>query len=272
MPTLEKRLFAASLRLPHPDEDAEQRAWEAIVDMGTWPARPPQRTPTLRRGPDLSAPRRRRWARPAAAIAAVGLTVAVGVTVAPFRGGPSLVDRATAALNRPGLIEHVRLVSKSEGQDVGQETEYWSLEDKQSRVRTALVTGDWYESVGPYGICSALSRRSSTANSCVGTGEAIRQALESGEARVLGDGVVEGREVTRIAFAAKNIDASGVYEVDRETMLPVRLTATMGGPPTTEEYSIFEYLPATDDNLALLQGSPGAAEVAVGHAQSPSGP
>lgn len=172
------------------------------------------------------------------------------------RGSSGLVERAAAAVDQPGQIEHTKSMSD------GIVYETWSLEGKSSR--TVVTLPDGRESVAFAGpICSVLGGGAPTATACVNTGRALSEALTSGEATVLGDGTVHGHQVKRVTFTAAESGISGIYEVDPNTLAPVRITMNIPKVPTLkgvspqsetviEDYSSFEHLPATPDNLSLL--------------------
>ncbi len=109
-------------------------------------------------------------------------------------------------------------------------------------------------------MCSALG--SNARGECLSTGEALASALNSGQARVLPDGVANGRPVKRIPFSTRDTGVTGTYEIDPNSNLPVRITAELPGASgsqsevVVEEYSLFEYLPATAENLAAMGVAP----------------
>lgn len=84
----------------------------------------------------------------------------------------------------------------------------------------------------------------------------LRQALADGTARDEGQVELDGRVVERI-----RVDPSIYYYVDRETFIPVRVEAPggayfeagLGGMrfDFARNYLTYEFLPRTDDNLAL---------------------
>jgi hypothetical protein len=84
----------------------------------------------------------------------------------------------------------------------------------------------------------------------------LRQALADGTARDEGQVELDGRVVERI-----RVDPSIYYYVDRETFIPVRVEAPGGayfeaglGPMRFDfvrSYLTYEFLPRTDENLAL---------------------
>jgi hypothetical protein len=99
--------------------------------------------------------------------------------------------------------------------------------------------------------------------------EMILEMLTSGEAVVEGPETIDGRECLRIAATKDNgTAAEGTkygtwYLVDKETMNPVEWRMTRdGGKVVVFHFDVYEQLPASEENLALLDLAaqhPGAA-------------
>jgi hypothetical protein len=168
-----------------------------------------------------------------------------------------VVLEAAAALPEAEKLEHAKFTVG------GTQYEHWTLAGKWSR---SVVTGRDGKTAefqgGP--ICSLLGLRHG-ANTCSSTGVALRSALTSGEARFVSERVLGTRRVKEISFTAKSTGLSGVYLVDSDTLLPVRLTTRMphSTPEQPEnvrtvvaEYSLLEYLEPTPSNLLLLGPPP----------------
>jgi hypothetical protein len=220
-----------------------------------------------------------RW--PALRVAAVGAAVAaiaLGVLSAAPGGGPSPLARAVAALTpADGAILHtVALVT-----------------DRGPGRTTTSRTETWQQSAPPYDeleLTGAGGREFATADGRPEVydprtntifrlppgaevpdrlapqrpGERVRDVmlglLRSGEARVEGRVVVEGREAIRIAAPASASHPTVL--VDAATYEPIEWTVTSDeGIRQTTRFLIYEHLPATAENLAQLSLSarhPGA--------------
>jgi hypothetical protein len=189
-----------------------------------------------------------------------GIAVTVFLSVVGDSGDGRLVDRAQAAIETPrGQIEHVKL---REGALL---YEYWTLGDRGSRTILTLPDGSERTYLGGP-ICSILASVRAPRSGCQTTGEALAEAIGSSDARVIGDEVVGGRPVRRIAFGNPATSISGTYTVDPDTLLPVRLTVSLPeqksvtgeivGPAreVTQDFLAFEYLPPTPENIKLVTG------------------
>lgn len=83
----------------------------------------------------------------------------------------------------------------------------------------------------------------------------MRQALDNGQARVLGTAIVDGVQTYEIQFASKGgFDSQGpIAYVDQSTYKPVELVDPKpdGGTAHLQVVAL-EYLPATPANMRLL--------------------
>lgn len=184
---------------------------------------------------EIAAPSRRtRVARIALAPAAVVAAALAVALVAPWESsGPSVVDRALAAVGAGPVVHAV--VEYSWPQDVlvdlrtGAEhervhrAEYWyDDERKVLRVRYSTDGNEPadYVASGEVGLDTSLA----------GFATEYREALESGAARFVGDTTVAGRRAKRIEFAPRGSGAVEEVTVDAVTYAPLRFHTTY--PPS----------------------------------------
>ena len=187
---------------------------------------------------DVPAATQRRLRRPIVAltpVAAVLGALALLLVVPSRSDGPSVVDRALAAVGG-GPVVHV-VVEYSWPQDVvvdlanGAERErvhrdeFWYDEQRRQLLHRSVTDGgDPIESLISG---AALSVRLDPA--LTGFATQYRDALASGGARVVGETVVDGRAAKRIEFAPTGSGAVEEVAVDAETYAPLRFHSTYRG-------------------------------------------
>jgi hypothetical protein len=226
---LEDRLERVADTLPRPSADSRDRARHAaLATFGR------QR-------------RRRRAALLLIPAVLVVVAATAAILAAPWGDSPLATERALAALGdqpvvhaiteqpgRGGVV--VDLESGEERPTEGQRTEYWYDDDRdylRARVSVGgrllpggeyLHTPDgFFTDVGvwrgpPPNVDPALERFAS----------GYREALESGDARVVGEEIVDGRKALILRFPLPSDDPSSIkvsqeVAVDRDTYRPLRL-------------------------------------------------
>lgn len=239
---LENRLERAGDALPSPTEDARSRARAGALAAAT------ARAPEARRG-RFRHPRRTYLLGVATALAfAVVATVAL---VAPWEGrSPLATERALAAIGAlpvvHAVVESTRpfatIVDLSSGEERAQlqRTEYWYEGERGLlRARTSvdgelltevLQTRDGGASTS--GPVLGPPREPRLDPALAGFASRYREALESGEAEVVGETSVDGRDAVllRIAFD-REMEGRPVYEevaVDAESYRPLRFRFRWG--------------------------------------------
>jgi hypothetical protein len=228
---LEDRLERVADTLPTPTADSRDRARHAALAT-------------------FGRPRGRR--RPALLlIPAVVVVVAAAIAAilaAPWADTPLAMDRALAALgDQPvvhAIIEQpgpggavIDLESGEERLTEGQRTEYWYDEERdylRARVSAGgrLLPGGEYLHT-PEGFFTDVNAWRGGSPPTVdpaleGFASGYREALESGDARVVGEELVDGREATILRFPLPSDDPSSIkvsqeVAVDRDTYRPLRL-------------------------------------------------
>jgi hypothetical protein len=235
-------------------------------------------------GADLARRRRRaRIVRPLAVAAAAGI---VGAIVLPgaLDGGPSVVDRAEAALaTTRGELLHIRMVGQTtaKGSTVRWADEEWLVSGTISPRRSIQTApdGSRFESgmtedglaefydpatntiyaervIPPSGLSDAdaalLARRSLSPQ------ERVKLLLAGGELRDAGRVSVDGHEAVKLV--TKNGEVT--YFVDPDTYMPIELRATGEGSETDLRFPVYEKLPPSalaDGSLSLRAQHPDAA-------------
>jgi hypothetical protein len=250
---------------PQPDAAARRRIYQAATRS--------------------SARRRRRLAVRLAALGAAAVAVALaGLALLPGDESSS-VARAAAALSPPGdTILHTVVVTTTVDRDgavSSSSTESWrrnappydgrSVEDGGRKLEEATVGGR-PQAYDPrtntiHTLPAATAAPTRGAGAPVGTPvnrlvralldarggaalvPALRDLLESGEAREDGRASAGGREAIRIGLAGTPV----TMLVDAETYEPLEWTVVSDeGIRATTRFETYEVLPATDANLALL--------------------
>lgn len=188
---------------------------------------------------------RLRLARVALAPLVAVVAACAVLLVAPWQsGGPSVVERALAAVGAGPVVHAV--VEYSWPQDLvvdlatGAERErvhrheLWYDEQRRQLLYRSVTDGgepiDYLVS-GP-----ALSVRLDPA--LTGFATRYREALASGDARVVGDATVDGRPAKRIEFAPDGGGAVEEVRVDAETSVPLRFHSTYPGGRRSPEWRV----------------------------------
>ena len=267
--------------------------------------------------------RRRRFIRRGPATVAVGLAAAAAIAtlavVGPGRTGPSLVERAAAAI-RPtdDSILHFRQVEQVEGTLA--QTESWQLGDPPQALRIAGSSGGETNETSITATSSGQGApldngtnwvRGSTVTYCPadrtlrttadalwsfskfapigaipGSGDPtvrLRAALESGALREDGTAQLQGQTVVKFVGALTDSSSNTAYEVvtyyvQPASLLPLRLEWHTTGQDLADvgrnaiDFTTAERLPATPENLALLDVAaqhPGARVVPAHDATGP---
>jgi hypothetical protein len=236
-PELEDRLERAADALPAPSSDSRDRA----------------------RGAALAAlaPARRRGRRkvvllaPAVAVAVAVAVAAVAVLAAPWRDNPLATERALAALGHEPVIHAI--VQPSPRQTVvdlasGRErleaprSEYW-YDDERDVLRVRLSVGGRLLPGAEYvhspegfftdrGVQREQMRRPQLDPALEGFASGYREALDSGEATVVGEEVVDGREAVILRFplppgpSGERISEEVAVDADEYRPLRFRFSST----------------------------------------------
>ena len=202
---LEDRLERAADALPAPTGDSQDRAQSAALAV-------------LPEAPSRN--RRVVFLLPAVA---VGLAVgaAIALLVGPWRDSPLATERALAALGDlpivHAIVEHptprgavIDLESGTERPVEGSRSEYW-YDDERDSLRVRLSAGDELLPGGEYlhtpeGFFTDLGVRRDQPRARVDPAlesfaSGYREALASGEATVVGEEVVDGRDAVILRFA-----------------------------------------------------------------------
>jgi hypothetical protein len=226
---LEDRLERVVDALPAPSSDSRDRARSAAL------ARLPETAGSWRR-------------RVLLLVLAIAIALGVGaILAAPWRDGPLATHRALAALgDQPvvhAIIEQpgprgavIDLESGEERATEGQRTEYW-YDDERDYLRARVSVGGRLLPGGEYlhtpegfftdvGVWRGPPPSVDPALETFASG--YREALESGDARVVGEEIVDGRNALILRFPLPSDDPSSIkvsqeVAVDRDTHRPLRL-------------------------------------------------
>jgi hypothetical protein len=226
---LEDRLERVADTLPAPTSDSRDRARSAALAALTPPPR-----------------RRRRRLVLLVPAAAVVVGVVVGVLAAPWRESPLATERALAALGRQPVIHAI--VEQSRPREIvidltsGQErlephrAEYW-YDDERDLLRVRLSVGgkllpgaEFLHSPEGFFTDRGVRRDQRSAPQLDPALERFasgyREALDSGEATVVGEELVDGREAVILRFplpaGPSGQQASEEVAVDAEDYRPLR--------------------------------------------------
>jgi hypothetical protein len=204
-PGLEERLEQAADALPAPTPESRDRARAAALAA-------------------LGRPPRRRLRRVALIVPAVALTAAVAFAVvlaAPWRDGPLATERALAALGHQPVVhaiveqpgERRTIIDLASGGERAEalRTEYW-YDGERDLLRVRLSVGDRPLPGGEYlhspeGFFTDLGVRRDQARppefdaALERFASGYRSALDRGEATVVGEEVVDGREAVILRFS-----------------------------------------------------------------------
>jgi hypothetical protein len=237
MPTdLERRLDAAGDRLPLPSEAARLRARHgALAALTPASATAPPRA-RARRGVLLTA---------AAAALVVAATAAVALVTTLDGTSPFTAEKALAAIGDKPVVHAVveserpsaTIVDLTTGEERPQvqRTEYWH--DAQRRMLRARVTVDGdvvsehlQARVGFGALPGAREPRLDPA--LAGFATRYREALESGQAQVIGSTEVDGRDVVLLRIELEPAPSRPLYEeveLDADTYRPLRFRFLLDG-------------------------------------------
>ena len=192
---------------------------------------------------------RRRWAVPVAS-AALAIAAAVLVETTPWRGGPTLVDRAAAAIlaPTPGQILSERIVFRARIWHPYLETTHAQIYidgGPAHRFRVTLSGGMRADIGGKVGGSSGLAYdfgsrvldpvgfQLAMTRTVLDPTALIKQALTSGRAQVEGHARVRGRDVLRIRLswpAFGRLVPVAYYYVDAHDYRPVRIAVIPDRP------------------------------------------
>jgi hypothetical protein len=219
--------------------------------------------------PGRSRPRfvlRRRPATAAAAALAIAAAVAV-VLVGTRTGGPEVAAAAVIAHARgaltppPNRILHVKLVSEVDGGVMagGGYQESWQLTSGSHSARWIGTFGGGPESANNgeteymYNGKTIYTRPNSAPLQLSDPLATVREELDSGKARVVGETTIEGASVYEITLPYGYV---GYFETS--TYRPLFIDSPTSGPSAASGKLIrmrvvtLEYLPQTPENLRLL--------------------
>jgi hypothetical protein len=225
---------------PVPDVTAD---WDDVLGRSTRPVQAAEpRRPRRRLGQWRTTRRVLIFGAAAVAIALAALTVA-----SPWRAGPTILDRAAAAIAAPAsgqiLHESIALHSGPFNPDGAVNVQVWLDGAPPHRFRVTFDRQPLVEAGGTVGSVQALSydfasdvldpvalgfRVSQSDLDPVGF---IRTALASGQAQADGRTTIRGREVLRIRVTSPlrgRRVPSALYYVDAHTYEPVRITIPPG--------------------------------------------
>jgi hypothetical protein len=235
---LEDRLERVADALPAPTLESQARARSAALAAL---AEPPRR-------------RRRRLVLLVPAVAVI-VGVAVGVLAAPWRNSPLATERALAALGRQPVIHAI--VEQSTPRQIvidlasGQErleahrSEYW-YDDEREALRVRLSVGGELLPGGDYlhtpegfftdrGVRRDQRRPPQIDPALEAFASGYRQALDNGKASVVGEEVIEGREVVILRFSLPSGPAgeqiSEDVAVDPDDYRPLRFRFSSTAAP-----------------------------------------
>jgi hypothetical protein len=181
----------------------------------------------------VAPPRRRRWTL-RVAVAGVALAALTIALVAPWHSDNGIVGRAAAAIG-DGPVIHVVVRANTKARRVDlrtgksrpayEEQELW-WDPERGLHTVARFDGKRYR--------DTLSRTLPKEDPLVrGFVTGYRDALESGEAKVIGNGEINGHEVTWIRFypygGSTTMDPRMDVAIDRESAKPVFTRYTPGG-------------------------------------------
>jgi hypothetical protein len=252
---------------------ATQALYEEVTSMSSPIAESP--------GKRAENPRRRRLIWQGALVAGAAVIVLAVLSIVNVFGaeGPSIVDKAVAALAaNENAITHVKISGTESG--TGGYSSDWTEESWVStfspylrRDIQAFEGSPFVETVQDNtGFSQAYDVTTNTIYQPPQSGgfrveggqsdpyrDGILEMLQSGDAVVEGNETIDGRECIRIA-ATKDYGAAADgtkygtwYLVDADTKNPVEWRITRdGGKVLTIRFDVYEQLPATDENLAFL--------------------
>lgn len=240
---------------------------------------------------DLHRQPRRRAVRASAVVACVGVAAAGLMVASPWEGGPSIVERAAAAIApRDDAVIHQSSVTTQRdlaGRVVRrQKAEVWEFGQGRNWHRRSISeisgrrteqsitpgpdpgTSNWDLLDLETGIAVRDVERGSINESGQTLMDNIRQGLEGGDWRAVRDTVIDGRTVTELGTGAGPwpADPTACFDdrlfIDRTTYAPVLYSTVLckqTGQPAfgtlESRYSVAEFLPLTPENIALTSVS-----------------
>ena len=185
----------------------------------------------------------RRRARPRSALIAAAAVVLAAVAAlaitAPWRGGPTVLERAAAAISAPkgSSVLYEDVVVKwlaPRGNRGTTKLELWfgstrfrvrTVHDGQSSDvggRVGKLTGLLYSSAS--GDVVPVAFPAPVARTSLDPAVFIKSALASGRAHVAGQVSIAGRTAIRIVFGAHGLAPTATYFADARTYAPVRIS------------------------------------------------
>jgi hypothetical protein len=235
------------------------------------------------RGPSLRPPgtSTARQRLVAAGIAAFAVAAHALTVSAPWRGGPTVLERAQAALAPDGRILHV--VARVVGRDGVTRGESWVLADG-SVGRTVSLSGEAPSECLAYatelrcwdprrGVVDVYrynpeavekgKRFAEVPQVRMDQPESVSRALGAGYARLLGESTIDGRAVYAVRLAVPRIGPDGsvtplflegqssTLYVDRATYYPV--AQRFPDAQSTTHYETFEFLPDDAEHRKLVR-------------------
>ena len=226
--------------------DGEVENWDDVVERSVRPVR------ATNQGPPVQLVRRshRRWALPLVG-AIVALIAIVSLSVASiWRGGPTILDRATAAILTPAsqqiLYESITIRQSASGHRAVTHVHVWLDGAAPHHFRVTFDGASTAEVGGKLGGVTGLGYDSSNdvlapvafhlaiLQSDLDPAAFIKKALSSGAANVEGRTTIRGHSVIRIRVSSR---ASGrlvpiaLYFVDARTYRPVRVAIIADANP-----------------------------------------
>lgn len=221
---------------------------------------------------DLGRHRRRaRTLRPLTATAAVALGGGVAAAVLLVGGGPSIVERAEAALTSPsGQALHMVMVGRStmaDGRVVSWQDEEWLVSGSVAPRRAVQTSVDGHRfetAMTDDGLAEFYDTASNTIYAArvvidpadkpdldrrtLSPQERVKLLLAGGKLEDDGHVTVDGRDATRLVTA----DGDVTYLVDPDTYVPIELHATRNGGEIDLRFPVYEQLPAPAVSGALF--------------------
>jgi len=206
--------------------------------------------------------------------AAAAAAVALGVLNVLPGNGPSVVQRAAAAItgsDSPDSILHVSATVTGNGGDSSWSVESWQensapfdtrwLQIGPGNLRLETVSG--YRSTQIYDSSTDTIYTSSPSkvvlatltqygfavggSDCLLAGQACK-LLQSGDLAVSGRATVNGRDALRLVSS----DGQTEFDVDPQTYHPIEFRTSNAGVPETVSFEVFEELPPSHSNEALV--------------------
>jgi hypothetical protein len=202
-------------------------------------------------------PSRLRWAAPRVAVVAFALAFAAVIAVAPWREAErtGILDRALAAVG-DGPVTHLVIRTQWGGTlvdlDSGKHTPLYHEVELWQDPERGIVR---IERLGGQLQGSSVAARQDVEKP-LGLLTSYREALESGEARVLGEGAIEGVDVVWVEVE-RGMQADAVWRVEvavrRDRFTPMLMRETVDGRPvpmTNVRVLVAEQLPAGTGDFA----------------------